>query len=148
MKQETCIGHERGHSSVAGMVMKTCCSAAALVAVMVGMTFSSMADVPPLVYAVENTGAAYPAPPLPTLANLPTILPLPDPFTWANDPRNVGAPAPPTSLIGVTTAPRSKPSSKIMRLDTSRLLIRQTFLPATLVIVQLLAHSQCVSLMS
>ena len=57
---------------------------------MVGMPFSSMADDPPLVYAVENTGAGYPAPPLPTLANLPTILPLPDPFTWANDPRNVG----------------------------------------------------------
>jgi hypothetical protein len=81
MKQETCIGNARRNSSVPGMVMKTCCSTAALVAVMVGMTFSSMADVPPLVYAVENTGAAYPAPPLPTLASLPTILPLPDPFT-------------------------------------------------------------------
>jgi len=44
---------------------------------------------PPLVYPVENTGAGYPAPPLPTLANLPTILPLPDPFMWsATDPNN------------------------------------------------------------
>jgi hypothetical protein len=70
--------------------MKTCCSFAALVAVMAGMTFSSRADAPPLVYAMENTGAGYPAPPLPTLANLPSIMPLPDPFTWADDPINMG----------------------------------------------------------
>jgi hypothetical protein len=70
--------------------MKTCCSFTALVAVMAGMTFSSRADAPPLVYAMENTGAGYPAPPLPTLANLPSIMPLPDPFTWANDPINIG----------------------------------------------------------
>ena len=86
MKQETCTRHARGRSSLAGMVIRTCCSVAALVAVMIGMPFSSMADDLPLVYAVENTGAGYPAPPLPTLANLPTILPLPDPFAWANAP--------------------------------------------------------------
>jgi hypothetical protein len=90
MKQEIFIRNERGHSSVAEMVMKTCCSIAALLAVMAGMTFSSMADDPPLVYAIENTGAGYPAPPLPTLANLPIIMPLPDPFTWATDPINMG----------------------------------------------------------
>jgi len=89
MKQEPCIGHEREHSSVAGMVMKTCCFIAAFVAVMVGMPFSSMAQIP-LVYAIENTGTNYPAPPLPTLANCPFIQPLPDPFNWANDPRDFG----------------------------------------------------------
>jgi hypothetical protein len=57
---------------------------------MVGMPFSSLADDPPLVYAIENTGAGYPAPPLPTLINCPVILPLPDPFCWANDARNFG----------------------------------------------------------
>src|SRR5215472_12329517 len=40
----------------------------------------------PLVYDVENTGAKYPAPPLPTLGKLPYIQPLPDPFAWAKDP--------------------------------------------------------------
>ena len=87
MKQETCTGHERGRSSLAGMVMKTCCSLAALLAVMVGMPFSSMADTAiPFVYAVENTGTNYPAPPLPTLVNCPVIQPLPDPFAWAAAP--------------------------------------------------------------
>ncbi|MEI9960933.1 MAG: hypothetical protein WDM76_07300 [Limisphaerales bacterium] len=38
----------------------------------------------PLFYAVENTGTNFPAPPLPTLGNLPVIQPLPDPFKWAN----------------------------------------------------------------
>src|SRR5690349_16356268 len=34
----------------------------------------------PLVYSVENTGAKFKAPTLPTLENLPVIDPLPDPF--------------------------------------------------------------------
>jgi len=89
MKPENGTGPERGRSRVTGMVMKTCCSIAALVAVMVGTPFSSMADIP-LVYAIENTGTNYPAPPLPTLANLPFIQPLPDPFCWASDPFNMG----------------------------------------------------------
>jgi hypothetical protein len=45
-------------------------------------------DTPPLVYPVEFTGTNFPVPPLPTLANLPVIQPLPDPFCWANDPTN------------------------------------------------------------
>ena len=47
----------------------------------------------PLVYAVENTGARFPAPPMPTLAsgNLAFIQGLPDPFAWANDPLNLGS---------------------------------------------------------
>jgi len=89
MKQETGTGPERGRSSVAGMVMKTCCSIAAWLAVMIGTPFSSMADIP-LVYAIENTGTNYPAPSLPTLGNLPFIQPLPDPFAWASDPLNIG----------------------------------------------------------
>jgi hypothetical protein len=38
----------------------------------------------PLVYPVENTGAGYPLPPLPTIDQLSAIEPLPDPFMWAN----------------------------------------------------------------
>ena len=49
-----------------------------------------MADTPPLVYSIENTGTNFPAPPLPTLGNLPFIQPLPDPFYWASDPLNKG----------------------------------------------------------
>jgi fibronectin type 3 domain-containing protein len=46
---------------------------------------------PALVYPVEFTGTNFPAPPLPTLGNLPVIQPLPDPFAWANDPLNTNA---------------------------------------------------------
>jgi len=44
----------------------------------------------PLVYNVENTGANFPAPPLPPMADLPAIQVLPDPFAWANDPLDIG----------------------------------------------------------
>jgi hypothetical protein len=69
--------------------MKIFCFIAAL-AVAVGVPFNSPAQTPPLVYNVENTGTNFAAPPLPTLGNLPRINPLPDPFTWANDPLNTG----------------------------------------------------------
>src|SRR4051794_31745148 len=36
----------------------------------------------PLVYTAENTGAACPKPPLPTIDQLPVIEPLPDPFIF------------------------------------------------------------------
>jgi hypothetical protein len=49
-----------------------------------------VAQTPPLVYNVENTGTNFAAPPLPALGSLPKIDPLPDPFAWANDPRNIG----------------------------------------------------------
>ncbi|RYY17653.1 MAG: glycoside hydrolase family 10, partial [Cytophagaceae bacterium] len=35
-------------------------------------------------YTAENTGASCPAPPLPTLSQLPIVQPLPDPFMWAD----------------------------------------------------------------
>lgn len=38
----------------------------------------------PLVYDVENTGADFPAPLLPVLADLPVINPLTDPFEWSD----------------------------------------------------------------
>lgn len=44
----------------------------------------SFAQEPPLVYEVENTGAHYKAPPLPGLADLPSIKPLTDPFEWSD----------------------------------------------------------------
>lgn len=44
---------------------------------------------PPIVYSVENTGADCPPPPLPSIAKLPLIQPLPDPFMWsATNPTN------------------------------------------------------------
>ena len=42
----------------------------------------------PLVYSVENTGAAYPTPTFPSFAQLPIIRPLPDPFTFVNGLRD------------------------------------------------------------
>ena len=39
---------------------------------------------PPLVYSVENTGANCAPPALPSISQLPVIMPLPDPFAWAN----------------------------------------------------------------
>ena len=38
----------------------------------------------PLVYDVENTGAAFPPPVLPSISELPTIHPLTDPFRWSD----------------------------------------------------------------
>ncbi|MGB2870201.1 MAG: T9SS type A sorting domain-containing protein [Bacteroidota bacterium] len=38
----------------------------------------------PLVYDVENTGAGFPAPPMPPLNALPVINSFPDPFLWAD----------------------------------------------------------------
>ncbi|HZL41776.1 MAG TPA: hypothetical protein VFD66_00680, partial [Verrucomicrobiae bacterium] len=75
---------ERGISSLAGMVFKTCCSIAAFVAVLAGTPYSSLADDIPLVYAVENTGTNCAAPPLPPLGQLRLVQPLPDPFMWAD----------------------------------------------------------------
>ena len=77
--------------------MKTFCSMVVLVVIIVGMSSCTSTDAAkgssaahaksiPFVYAVENTGAKFPAPPLPTLADLPVIQPLPDPFAWAADP--------------------------------------------------------------
>lgn len=44
---------------------------------------------PVLVYSVENTGANYPAPPLPTVSNAMAIPAFPDPFAWGGDPTNL-----------------------------------------------------------
>jgi hypothetical protein len=84
-------------STVTGIVLKTFCSTVLLVAIIAGMSSCTSTDAAkgssaaqaqsiPLVYTVENTGAKFPAPPLPPLTNLPIIQPLPDPFAWAADP--------------------------------------------------------------
>ncbi len=39
---------------------------------------------PPLVHAVENTGAKFPPPPLPVKVELPAVEPLTDPFLWSD----------------------------------------------------------------
>jgi Glucuronyl esterase, fungi/Secretion system C-terminal sorting domain len=44
----------------------------------------SKAQTPPLVYNLENTGANFPPPLLPTLSQLPIIEPLTDPFMWSD----------------------------------------------------------------
>ncbi|MFA9391771.1 MAG: T9SS type A sorting domain-containing protein [Prolixibacteraceae bacterium] len=51
------------------------------------IVFNTSAQNIPLVYDLENTGASFDKPVLPTFAELPTIGPLPDPFMWsATDP--------------------------------------------------------------
>jgi len=47
-------------------------------------TPGSFAQDLPLVYDVENTGADFPKPVLPTLSNLPVVEPLTDPFEWSD----------------------------------------------------------------
>jgi hypothetical protein len=47
----------------------------------------SLAQVLPLIYDAENTGADCPEPPLPALCELPTIQSLPDPFMWSDTTR-------------------------------------------------------------
>jgi hypothetical protein len=42
-----------------------------------------LAQTPPLVYSLENTGAVFPKPVLPAIGELPEIAPLPDPFMWS-----------------------------------------------------------------
>jgi Fibronectin type III domain. len=44
----------------------------------------SLAQKLPFVYNVENTGADYPIPYLPSISELPAIQALPDPFEWAD----------------------------------------------------------------
>lgn len=44
----------------------------------------SFADEIPLVYSVENTGAHFASPVLPGINELPTIVPLTDPFMWSD----------------------------------------------------------------
>ncbi|MGA9364193.1 MAG: T9SS type A sorting domain-containing protein [Bacteroidota bacterium] len=48
------------------------------------MFIDLLAQTMPLVYDVENTGADYPNPPIPSFNQLPTIQALPDPFEWAD----------------------------------------------------------------
>ncbi|HKY06674.1 MAG TPA: hypothetical protein VJQ55_00445, partial [Candidatus Binatia bacterium] len=64
--------------------VKTALVITLLAVVTIALPRRALAD-HPLVYEVEHTGTNFPAPPLPTLANLPIIQPLPDPFAWAND---------------------------------------------------------------
>jgi len=79
------------------MFLKTCCAAAGLVAVIFVVASCALTNdssggngkssgPPPLVYSQENTGANYPAPPLPDQAHATVIEPFPDPFAWAADP--------------------------------------------------------------
>lgn len=63
-----------------------------LIAVVSGLPSNSMADdlkedstgQRPSVYSVEHTGASFPAPVLPAMADLPTVAPLTDPFMWSD----------------------------------------------------------------
>ena len=48
------------------------------------LIITSLAQELPLVYNVENTGADYPKPVLPSISELPIIENLPDPFEWAD----------------------------------------------------------------
>jgi len=83
-KQKTGVVHGCGQSSRAGTLLKACGSNAILVMMVVGISLHGMAEAIPLVYSVENMGTNLPAPPLPGLADLPTIEPLTDPFEWSD----------------------------------------------------------------
>ena len=48
------------------------------------LTIQLKAQTPPLVYNIENTGAAFAPPPLPTMSQLPVVDPLTDPFMWSD----------------------------------------------------------------
>lgn len=51
---------------------------------MVAASVNSQGQNVPLVYDVEHTGTAFPAPALPTIDQLPAVRPLPDPFEWSD----------------------------------------------------------------
>jgi hypothetical protein len=53
-----------------------------LTTLLVNSTFAQTE--PPLVYDVENTGANFPQPVLPSFGDLPVIQPLTDPFEWSD----------------------------------------------------------------
>ena len=59
-----------------------------LAALVLLCTANSLAQTPPLVYTVENTGAGFPAPVLPDFAHAPINRQLPDPFVFANGTRD------------------------------------------------------------
>lgn len=66
------------------MILRSLLLPGSLCAVLVTIQSLSAAEAIPFVYEVENTGADVAAPPLPTIDNLPTVLPLPDPFAWSD----------------------------------------------------------------
>jgi hypothetical protein len=57
-----------------------------LIAILLNTCFLAdlFAQIVPLVYDVENTGANCTKPPLPSLNELSSIDALPDPFKWSN----------------------------------------------------------------
>jgi hypothetical protein len=63
------------------MKTKTILFALAVTVCVIGNVFAQQL---PLVYSVENTGATYPIPSLPSMSELPVIQSLPDPFMWAD----------------------------------------------------------------
>jgi hypothetical protein len=64
-----------------------------LAAVLLLCTANSLAQTPPLVYTVENTGASTPAPVLPDFAHSPINRQFPDPFVFFNGTRDTTWPA-------------------------------------------------------
>lgn len=65
-------------------ILRTCAAIALFVTMVVASPSLGVAEAIPLVYSVENTGTNVPAPPLPALAELPTVEPLTDPFEWSD----------------------------------------------------------------
>ena len=64
------------------MILRRCWMVTCVVLVVLGHVAS--AEEVPLVYGVEHTGSAFPAPVLPTMAELPEVPLLPDPFEWSD----------------------------------------------------------------
>lgn len=91
LDRASCLDDRRGRWKLAGLLAGTRRPAAMQTVIAVALTFSGMADDEketsarrPMVYAVEHTGAGFPAPTLPAFEKLPSISPLTDPFMWSD----------------------------------------------------------------
>lgn len=91
---------------------------------------SSAVVSPPLVYGVENTGADFPKPPLPPVADLPVIRDLPDPLlgvnTFANWERKRNEIAAQIQHYGIGVKPAVKPEDVVAAMHGDTLLVTVT----------------------
>jgi hypothetical protein len=67
---------------------KTFLNSAVIILLLTTFVFVHLSAQVPYVYSVENSGASYAVPPLPTLANCPSVPLLPDPFKFADGTRS------------------------------------------------------------
>jgi len=96
---------------------------------------------PPLVYDVENTGAGFPKPVLPSIDKLPEIAPLPDPFLWSASNPNTGAqPGSRVSSFSDWSRRRAEIAWEIQHYETGEKPVRPDTLSAEISNDQLTVH--------